>query len=62
MPDTLCRQCGGELDVAKKCFHCNHPIQMICTVHGTNRNQIPQSMHVSRGDFISYSCSPGIVI
>lgn len=31
MPDTLCRQCGGELDVAKKCFHCNHPIQMICT-------------------------------
>ncbi|MBT8172585.1 MAG: hypothetical protein KJN83_00810 [Nitrosopumilus sp.] len=31
MPDTLCRQCGGELDVAKKCLHCTHPIQMICT-------------------------------
>ncbi len=30
MPDTLCRQCGGELDVAKKCFQCNHPIQMTC--------------------------------
>ncbi len=26
-----CRQCGGELDVAKKCFQCKHPIQMICT-------------------------------
>ncbi|MDH3779339.1 MAG: hypothetical protein OES15_00640 [Nitrosopumilus sp.] len=31
MPDTLCRRCGRELDVAKKCFHCKHPIQLACT-------------------------------
>ena len=31
MPDTLCRQCGGELDVGKQCFHCTQPIQLVCT-------------------------------
>ncbi|QLH02479.1 hypothetical protein C5F47_02310 [Nitrosopumilus cobalaminigenes] len=31
MPDTLCRRCGGELDVGKQCFHCTQPIQLVCT-------------------------------
>ena len=31
MPDTLCRQCGNELDAEKQCLHCHQPIQLVCT-------------------------------
>lgn len=31
MPDTLCRQCGGELNTHIRCSHCHQPIQLICT-------------------------------
>ncbi|WP_297441872.1 hypothetical protein [Nitrosopumilus sp.] len=31
MPDTLCRQCGGELDTEKQCLHCHQPVQLVCT-------------------------------
>ncbi|NNM36372.1 MAG: hypothetical protein HKO48_04580 [Nitrosopumilus sp.] len=31
MPDTSCRQCGGELDAVKKCFDCREPIQWNCS-------------------------------
>ena len=31
MPDTMCRQCGGELDMKKQCSHCDQPIKLVCT-------------------------------
>lgn len=30
MPDTLCRNCGTELQVQSKCSQCTQPIQQIC--------------------------------
>ena len=30
MPDTLCRQCGGELDTYLQCSQCRQPIQLVC--------------------------------
>lgn len=30
MPDTLCRNCGTELQIQSKCTQCTQPIQQIC--------------------------------
>lgn len=30
MPDTLCRNCGTELQVESKCTQCEQAIQQIC--------------------------------
>lgn len=30
MPDTLCRNCGTELEEQSKCSECRQPIQQIC--------------------------------
>jgi len=30
MPDTLCRNCGTELEIQSKCSECRQPIQQIC--------------------------------
>ena len=31
MPDTLCRQCGGELELYVQCEKCKQAIQLVCT-------------------------------
>ena len=31
MPDTLCRQCGGDLQTHIRCTNCRQPLQLICT-------------------------------
>ncbi|WP_148704016.1 hypothetical protein [Nitrosopumilus piranensis] len=31
MPDTLCRQCGGELEMHLQCEHCRQALQLVCT-------------------------------
>ncbi len=34
MPDTLCQNCGNELQIESICYECRKPIQQICNQCG----------------------------